>query len=110
MPIKHSYFLLLEKIRNFFGLMACSIVLHEDFTAVNVKHSEHVLLQHFFHTDRYSFLFLGKKYRPALPISPEKALHTMIESRCFTVGTVNLGSNLLEARGRRPIGDPTRNS
>ena len=46
--IKHSYFLLLEKIRNFFGLMAWSIVLHEDFKAVNVKHAEHVLLQHFY--------------------------------------------------------------
>ena len=58
----------------------------------------------------FIFLFLGKKYRPALPISPEKAPHTMIESGCFTVGTVNLGSNLFESWGRRTIGDPTRNT
>ena len=63
------------------------------------------------HTDRYSFfLFLGKKNRPALPISPEKAPHNMIESGCFTVGNVNLGSNLLEAWGRRTIGDFTWNT
>ena len=58
----------------------------------------------------FIFLFLGKKYRPALPVSPEKAPHTMNESRCFRVGIVNLGSNLLEAWGRRMIGDPTRNT
>ena len=58
----------------------------------------------------FIFLLLGKKYRPALPISPKKAPHTMIESRCFTVGTVNLGSNLLEAWGRQTIGDPTWNT
>ena len=83
--------------RNFFGLMAWSIVLPEDFTAVNVKHAEHVLLQNFYILIAIHFVFLGKKYRPALPISPEKAPHTMIESGCFTVGTVNLGSNLLGA-------------
>ena len=58
--------------------MAWSIVLPEDFTAVNVKHAEHVLLQNFYILIAIHFVFLGKKYRPALPISPEKAPHLPI--------------------------------
>ena len=77
--------------------MAWSIVLHEDFTAVNVKHAEHVLLQHFYILIAIHFFVFRQEIQPALPISPEKAPHTIIESGCFTVGTVNLGSNLLES-------------
>ena len=35
--------------------MAWSIVLHEDFTAVNVKHAEHGAPPALLHTDRFSF-------------------------------------------------------
>ena len=64
---KTCWALLLEKIRNFFGLMAWSIVLHEDFTAVNVKHAEHVLLQHFYIQIAIHFFFVFRQEIQASP-------------------------------------------
>ena len=62
------------------------------------------------YTDRYSFFCFWQEIQASPAHFPRKSSPYHDWIRVLTVGTVNLGSNLLEAWGHRTKGDPTRNT
>ena len=91
--------------------MARSIVLHEDFTAVNAKHAEHVLLQHFYLLIAIHFFVFRQEIQASSSHFPIKSFlyHDWIRV-LYSWDCKPWAKSIRSIMGRRTIGDPTRNT